>query len=383
MREESAAQAKISFAVRDTGIGIPADAQDRIFRSFSQVDGSITRKYGGTGLGLAICKQLVGMMGGDIGMQSMVGAGSTFDFTVSLKTQPAAGDCRPEPDQVDIRGKRILAVDDNKSNRNLLQAYLQAWQCNVTVAGDAKEALGILSRAAETSAPFDMVIIDFMMPEMDGKALGQTIKGHSKLQDIPMVLLTSQAMRGDAAQAKETGFDAYLTKPIKQSLLKRTLLAVLGKQGKHFPEIEAKALVTRHSIAESSKKEIHILVAEDNEINQKVALHILDKLGFQAKAVNNGRQAIEALDRDIYHMVLMDIQMPEMDGFETTRQIRRSQNRYRTIPIVAMTAHAMQGDQERCIEAGMNDYIAKPVNPNELHEKVEEWISYGNEDAHL
>jgi PAS domain S-box-containing protein len=367
---EDADRAVIRFSVTDTGIGIPEDRLERLFKSFSQVDSSTTRKYGGTGLGLAISKRLVEMMGGQIGVESRMGRGSTFWFTADLEKQDVDGmEQKACPVPEDVRGKRILAVDDNAVNRRIMQAYLESWQCRATVVGSAQEALEKMTAAAKQNKPFDMAILDFMMPGMDGQALGKTIKAHPDLKHTQMILLTSRGMRGDAAQASSVGFDAYLTKPIKQSQLFDAVLTVFGKpvnvEGK-----ERHPIITRHSIAETGKRKLKILLSEDNPVNQKVALIHLKKFGYTADVANNGHEALEAVKSHPYDLILMDVQMPEMDGYKATRAIRGAGYR---MPIIAMTANAMKGDREKCLEAGMDDYISKPVNPKKILEKIIQW----------
>ena len=367
---ETEEKAVIRFSVKDTGIGIPADRLDRLFKSFSQVDSSTTRKYGGTGLGLAISKRLVELMDGEIGVESEEGRGATFWFSVCLEKQRHAA--RKQSEIVlprDIRGKRILAVDDNETNRKILKAALESWQCRATVAADADQALALLKLAAQNETPFEMAILDFMMPDLDGESLGRMIKKEPELKDIRLVLLTSRGMRGDAARARNLGFEAYLTKPIKQSQLFDAIVAVFGKQ-KSAATGSEEEIVTRYSLAETRKDQFRILLVEDNAVNQKVALIHLKKYGYEADVACNGREALEAVGKNHYDLVLMDIQMPEMDGYEATRAIRGAEN---GVPIIAMTANAMKGDREKCLAAGMSDYLSKPVNPGELLEKIRFW----------
>ncbi len=372
LADEESDHAVIRFEVRDTGIGIPKDRLGRLFKSFSQVDGSTTRKFGGTGLGLAISKRLVEMMGGEIGVESREGKGSTFWFVAPFQKQEDAGKGRvpcfmPE----DVKGKRILAVDDNAVNRRVIQAYLHSWQCRPTVVGSSEKAMALMESAAEKSEPYDMVIIDYMMPGMDGQALGKAIKAHAALSHTPMILLTSRGFRGDAAKAHSAGFDAYLTKPIKQSQLFDAVLSVFGKpldtESKEKPPI-----ITRHTIAETSKKKLKILLCEDNPVNQKVAMIHLRKFGYVADLANNGLEALKAVKTLHYDLVLMDVQMPEMDGLEATKAIRSAGL---GVPVIAMTANAMKGDREKCLDAGMDDYISKPINPKILLEKIKQWGS--------
>jgi signal transduction histidine kinase/DNA-binding response OmpR family regulator len=375
LKNETDSSVEILFEVRDTGIGIPEDRIDCLFKSFSQVDGSTTRKYGGTGLGLAISKRLVEMMDGQIGVRSKAGSGCTFWFTAWLPKQLCPNDAEPEkvPPE-DLRAKRILTVDDYATNRQTMHAYLRAWGCESISAASGQEALALLRQAAEQKSPVDMAIIDSIMPEMDGETLGRTIRSDPLLQNTYCVLLTSRAMRGDAAKAREAGFDAYLTKPIKQSRLLSALCAIFSRKPAAAPGRLKKELITRHMLAEDQKQRMHILIAEDNAINQKVALHMLSKLGYNAQAVSDGKELLECLVLSPYDLILMDIQMPEMDGYEATRTIRKSQSAYSQIPIIAMTANAMKGYDEKCLLAGMDDYITKPVDATMLQEKIAYWI---------
>jgi len=372
--EENDTHATVQFAVTDTGIGIPADHLNRLFKSFSQADASTTRKYGGTGLGLAISKRLCEMMDGEMGVESEDGKGSTFWFTAVLEKQPQ----RQEALQVlpaDILGKRILVVDDNATNRELLSAYLESWGCQFHAASGAQEALCMLRQAVDTGKPFDLVILDHMMPEMDGEALGRAIKTDPALKETVLVMLTSWGRRGDAARMKEIGFSAYLTKPVKHSQLFDCLVTVLGEEPGRAKEDKKPPLVTRHSLAEA-KRRVRILLVEDNIVNQKLATRLLEKMGYRSDAVGNGREAVEALEMAPYDVVLMDVQMPEMDGYEATRLIRDPQSKVRNhhVPIIAMTANAMKGDRERCLGAGMDDYISKPIQPQKLIEVMETFV---------
>ncbi len=372
--QETETHATLRFDVTDTGIGIPEKSLDRLFQSFFQVDASITRKYGGTGLGLAISKQLAEMMGGRIGVASEAGKGSTFWFTAVLEKQPGARDADvivPE----DIRGARILVVDDHPTNRLVLRELLRSWECRFEEAADGPQALASLYRAAAEADPFRIALVDMQMPGMDGKTLGEKIKSDPDLSDTLLVMLTSVGQRGDAHKFQQVGFSAYMTKPVKVSQLYDCLATVLGVASAGS-ERQDRPIITRHTLMEDKKRRVRILVAEDNVVNQKVAIRILEKLGYRADAVANGQEALTALEKIHYDLVLMDVQMPEMNGFEATRIIRDPGSRVprHDIPIVAMTAHALKGDRERCLEAGMDDYVSKPVTPLGLGEVLDKHL---------
>lgn len=372
--DEDTTHATIRFSITDTGIGIPQDRMDRLFQSFSQVDSSTTRKFGGTGLGLTISKQLAEAMGGRIGVESEESKGSTFWFTIVFKKQPQSEEKRlivPE----DIRGKRILIVDDNTTNRYLLREQLKLWECRYEEASDGKQALEELNRALIDKNPFEIAIIDMQMPKMDGAELGAKIKKNSDLKKTILIMMTSIGRRGDAKRLEKIGFTAYLKKPVKQSQLYDCLAMVAGIQ-KGTDKKQPVAIVTRYSLADNQKCRIRILLAEDNRINQMVALNILKKLGYNADAVANGKEAIKTLEMIPYDIVLMDCQMPEMDGYEATREIRNPESRVlnHNVTIIAMTANAMKEDREKCLESGMDDYLSKPVKPQALSDMLEKWL---------
>ena len=376
MDKETDSHAALRFAIRDTGIGIPGDRINRLFQSFSQVDASTTRKYGGTGLGLAISKQIIELMGGRISVESEEGVGSTFWFTATLEKQPS--DQQQAPLKLgDVEGLRVLVVDDNATNRRIFRAYLESWHCRVEEAESAWDAMKKLRAAVNEAVSFQIALLDYCMPEVDGESLGKEMKADPQLKDVILVLLTSAGKRGDAERLKEAGFAAYLLKPVKQRLLFDCLRIVTGKAEvveKDTPE----QIVTRHSISEELKRSVRILIAEDNIINQKLALRILGKkLGYHADVVNNGKAAVESLKKTDYDLVLMDCQMPEMDGYEATRVIRNVNSGVRDneVSIIAMTANAMHGDREKCIEAGMDDYVAKPINVDELGKAIERCLN--------
>jgi signal transduction histidine kinase/DNA-binding response OmpR family regulator len=372
----------LRFDVRDTGIGIPAERRDRLWQSFSQVDASTTRRFGGTGLGLAISKQLAELMGGEVGVESEEGAGSTFWFTAILERRPEV----EEPDArlpVDVRGRRVLVVDDNATNRRILQAQLSSWGCRGLDAGSGDEALALLEGAAAAGDPFALALVDMQMPGMDGEALARAVRAQSRLAGVRLVLLTSAGMRGDAARSQAAGFDAYLVKPVRQSMLHDCLVALLSREPA-APGAPRPPLVTRHSLAEAARPpalRARILLAEDNPVNRKVARLTLERLGHVVETAETGRQAVEAMRTGVYDVVLMDCQMPEMDGFEATAEIRRLEGDGRHTPIVAMTANAMQGDRERCLAAGMDDYMSKPVEREAVETMIRRWVPAGPGEA--
>ncbi len=373
LQSESSTSATIHFSISDTGIGIPADRLDRLFRSFSQVDGSTTRKYGGTGLGLSISKRLVGEMGGRIGVKSENRQGTEFWFTVVLQKQPDGKEKKflvPS----DIRGKRFLVVDDNATNRYLLREQLKSWKCRSCEVSSGAQALTELNDAITAEDPFDIAIIDLQMPEMDGEVLGQKIKQDPVLQQTTLILMTSTGMRGESRRFKEVGFAGYLTKPVKQSLLFDCLQMVTGLKKASVKDQPA-PLVTRHYLAEAKKQNVRILLAEDNIVNQKVALSMLNKLGYHSDIAVNGKEAVKAVETAHYDIVLMDCQMPEMNGFEATEKIRQleSNTHIHPVKIIAMTANAMKGDREKCLEAGMDDYLPKPVKLQDLTDMLNKW----------
>jgi signal transduction histidine kinase/PleD family two-component response regulator len=373
LEDENTAHATIRFSVIDTGIGVPKDRTDRLFQSFSQVDSSTTRKYGGTGLGLAISKQLAEMMGGQIGVVSEEGKGSEFWFTVVLEKRPEDKEKKIVVTE-DIKGKRILIVDDNATNRYVLREQLKSWECLYGEASSGVQALEALRRAVESKDSYEIAILDMQMPEMDGELLGQKIKRDPGLNSTILVMMTSFGQRGDAKRLEEIGFAGYLTKPVKQTQLYDCLATVSGMQ-KQVTKDWSVEIVTRHSLSEDQKQRVRILLAEDNVTNQKVVENILGNLGYSADVVVNGKEAVKALEMIPYDIVLMDCQMPEMDGYEATGKIRSPGSKVinHQVPVIAMTANAMKGDREKCLKVGMDDYLAKPVKPQELSDMLEKW----------
>jgi two-component system sensor histidine kinase/response regulator len=359
----------VHFSVTDTGIGIPHEKQAEIFNAFEQADGSTTRVYGGTGLGLTITARLVEMMKGRIWVESEMGKGSVFHFTVwlSLSSEPAS---KGIPlDVSNLKGINVLVVDDNATNRRILEESLRTWGMKATSVDGGKAALEEMKKGEILGNPFTIVLVDYMMPEMDGFELAEKIKADPSIANTTMIMLTSAGQRGDAARCLELGISAYLLKPINQKQLFETIRGSLQKS--HVIQTKP-SLLTRHSIRES-KRSLNVLLAEDNLINQKLAVSLIQRMGHKVSIAQNGKLALEAIEAEKFDIILMDVQMPEMDGMEATQTIRareRLTGRPR-IPIIAMTAHAMAGDRDRCLEAGMDGYISKPVNPQELFEAIE------------
>ncbi|OLD58400.1 MAG: hypothetical protein AUF60_09930 [Gemmatimonadetes bacterium 13_1_20CM_69_28] len=355
----------VRFRVRDTGIGISQEQLATIFDEFTQADVSMTRRYGGTGLGLAISRKLVALMGGRLSVTSEVGRGSEFSFTlrVPVETPTAA----PTPSRaVSLGGRRVLVVDDNETNRRILRDMLGAEGVAVHEAARADAGMAALRRAAAAGTPFDLAILDAQMPDQDGFELAALVRADRKLATSKLLILTSAGQRGDGERCREMGIQAYLTKPIARADLIEAVRTVLAEAP---PAGAAPALITRHSIAES-RHTLRVLLAEDNVVNQQVATAMLVKRGHQVDVVGNGREAVDAVGARDYDLVLMDIQMPEMDGFAATAAIR-ALPRGRTIPIIALTAHALSGERERCLERGMTGYLAKPFKAHDLFAVIE------------
>ncbi len=378
LASEDDVSATLRFEVRDTGIGIPKERLGDLFSPFTQVDASTTRKYGGTGLGLAISMMLVEKMQGEIGVVSEPGKGSIFWFTAILLKQLHA----PEPgveSLPDIAGRRILVVDDNATNRRLLAILLDGWGCEHLEASNGPEALDCLREAQLRGEPFHIALLDMHMPDMDGEELGKTIKGDPSISETLLVMLTSLGRRGDASRLESSGFSAFLTKPVRERHLRDCLASVLAMDVKGDQREQGRKFITRHTIAEDRRRKIRILLAEDNTMNQMVALKMLEKLGCHADVAANGKEVLDALKSTRYDLILMDCMMPEMDGYEATRIIRdkASEAPSHDIPIIAMTAHAMKGDREKCLDAGMDDYISKPFRPMELAVAIERWTGRG------
>jgi signal transduction histidine kinase/CheY-like chemotaxis protein len=377
LEQETDTHVTLRFTVRDTGIGIPADRQDMLFTAFTQVDGSTTRRYGGSGLGLAISKQLTEMMGGTIGVESREGKGSTFWFKMEFAKKPG-GHSGASVNRAELADLRVLVVDDAGSNRFLVSTLLRAWGCRPSEIKDGQGAIENLTDAARRGDPFRVALIDQQMPGMDGEELGRRIKSNPEIGDTRLVLMLLQGLQGNAIKTKRGPFAAYLTKPIRQGSLEEVLLTVMG-HGK--PEHDLRQpIITGHELPQSAARHARILLVEDNKINQKVARAMLEKLGYRTDITESGVEAVKALSRVPYDLVLMDCQMPEMDGFEAARRIRDASSGVLNprAPIIAMTANAMQGDRERCIDAGMDDYLPKPVQSRALAEALDRWLSFAH-----
>ena len=383
--EEAEEKAVVRFEVRDTGIGLTEEQRSRLFQSFSQADASTTRRFGGTGLGLAISKRLVELMGGEIGVESEPGEGSTFWFTLPLEKQTEGGTQRVPLRHANMRNLRVLAVDDNETNRKILQEQLAAWGMKNMSAEDGPSALEMLRSATEAGEPYDLAILDMQMPGMDGIELAERITADPSISSTKLMMLSSTGSRAGSERGSQTGIEVHLTKPVRQSRLLDAIATITAaaeeSEGTKESGPEA-ASITHRRLGEpptdphKRPNRGHVLVAEDNHVNQKVAVKMLERLGYRADVAANGLEAVEALSRIRYAAVLMDMQMPEMDGYEATAEIkRREAGQARRTPIIAMTASAMQGDREKALDAGMDDYVTKPVTAKELGAVLERWIA--------
>jgi signal transduction histidine kinase/DNA-binding response OmpR family regulator len=369
----NAGGALMKITVEDTGIGIPAEMTGRIFEKFTQADASTTRKFGGTGLGLAISKKLVELMGGKIGVSSVPERGSTFWVELCL---PVKSDSQPEPEAQEIAGLRVLVVDDNAVNRRVFEEQLRRWSLDVKAVSSGPEALRALREARLAGAPFRIGVIDHQMPGMDGEELGLAIQADPALRaSVGLILLSSAGQWATKGQLTAAGFAVSLAKPARQSQLLdalSTAWARVGGSSSAPPPISDSGASETGEAFPSGVRRARVLVAEDNAVNQKVAVKMLERLGCEVTLASNGRQAIEKLEAGNCDLIFMDCQMPDLDGFEATAEIRR---RYGSaIPIVAMTANAMEGDRGRCLEAGMDDYISKPVKPASLKTVLDTWL---------
>jgi CheY-like chemotaxis protein/HPt (histidine-containing phosphotransfer) domain-containing protein len=372
----------VRFAVTDTGIGIKPAEIERLFHAFQQADASTTRRFGGTGLGLSISRQLVEMMGGELTVESEPGVGSTFAFTVPFP--PAHAEPVEAPPQYELRGLKVLAVDDMATNRRVLEAYLGSWGMRVTTATGGEEALGMLERAAEAGEPFDVAVLDFNMPRMDGVELARRIVAAPALRSTRLVMLTSSGT-GQAA-ARAAGVSETLTKPVRQSRLYDALAsamheAPLARRQPDLAEADAPPglAAVEPRVAHGARR---ILIAEDHDVNRILLEKLLRRRGYQTVAATTGTQAAQVALSGEVDLVFMDCQMPELDGYEATRRIRAQEpDAGPRVPIVAMTAHAMAGDRERCLAAGMDDYLAKPLRPDEMDAVLDRWLNAAPDDG--
>jgi len=366
----------VRLSVRDTGIGIRPEAREKIFDSFSQADGSTTRKFGGTGLGLTISRQLVNMMGGEIHVASEPGMGSEFVFTVPFRMGEESAHLPPVP-RSDLRGVRVLVVDDNATNREIIERQLYAWGLQCRGAGGGEEGLSALRNAASEGVSFDLAILDFHMPDIDGLRLAGMIKSDPSLAGIRLILISSVGIRGDGRKAREAGISGYLTKPIRRDILFDSIAAVMG-----FGDTGEGDLVTRHTVA-GARRRIggKILLVEDNPLNQEVTLGMLAVLGCDADVAGNGREGLDAIAAERYDLVLMDCQMPVMDGYAATRALRARERESggERLPVVALTANALSGDSDVCLAAGMDGYLSKPFTIQKLGNMLSKWISVEQE----
>jgi len=374
MMEESG-QSKLLFTVSDTGIGLTDEEQHKLFDRFSQVDGSTTRRYGGTGLGLSISKQLVELMGGEIGVVSNSNQGSSFWFNIVLDDSDNRH--KPLPSMLSLVEERILAIDDNRTNLKLLGELFKHWRIDYKLASSGSEALQAMKDAVMEGKPYSIALLDMQMPEMDGAQLATLVRDNEKLASTRLVLLTSQGLRGDAKKMKALGFDGYLSKPVDESGLYNALLQVAGIADTD----RNKYLVTRYTSDKATQYEKRILIVEDNVINQEVSRGLLEQFGLRVDVVSNGQEAISVLEEVEYDLVFMDCQMPVMDGYEATSAIRSRKSKVinHKTPIIAMTANAMAADRERCKESGMDDFIPKPVDFERMQEVLQQWLPKSNE----
>jgi two-component system, sensor histidine kinase and response regulator len=376
--EETGLGAVLHFAVRDTGVGIPLDKQRTIFEAFTQADSSTTRKFGGTGLGLAISKRIVDVMGGRIWVESEPEKGSTFHFTARFSLPKTVPEKQALGDMESMRGLPVLVVDDNATNRKILEEMVRSWHMHPALAEGGQQALDVLELAKAKARPFSLVLLDAQMPGLEGFAVAERIQKDARFTGPILIMLTSAGLRGDAARCRELGIRAYLPKPVKRSELLEAVRTALGPQNQ--TEGDAR-LITVHSMREPRGR-LRILLAEDNAVNQKLAVRVLEKRGHVVVVAETGKAALETLEKQPFDLVLMDVQMPVMDGLEATLAIRvREKESGEHIPIIAMTASAMVGDKERCLEAGMDGYVSKPLQIKELFAAIEGCVPAATESV--
>lgn len=363
----------IRFEIRDTGIGVSEEHIQQLFQPFTQADSSMTRKFGGTGLGLAICRRLTELMGGTIEMESREGEGTTVWFYVPLPEAEQADTGGPELEPVELSGVRVLVVDDNETNRRILRTYLERWRCLVSEAASGAEALDLMRNMDQAGHRVRVALVDGQMPEMDGEMLTQHIKEDPALAATSVVLLTSVGTRRNMEDLARMGFDGALCKPLKQSVLLDCLTMILSNR-QRGKTCGTSSFVTEATMDRTAREKFRILAAEDVAANQKVIEQLLMHAGYRCVVVGNGREALDTLSRETFDLVLMDCQMPEMDGYEATRALREREEDGRHLPVIAMTASVMKRDRERCFEAGMDDFLPKPITRAELHAILQQWL---------
>jgi len=366
--------------IRDTGIGIPNNRIAALFQAFSQVDASTTRKFGGTGLGLSIVKRLVELMGGEVSVSSEEGAGSVFAFTLSLGIAQNASTTRPPP-PAELKGQRVLVVDDNATNRKVIMGQLHLCHMEAVCASSADEALALMRQASVAGRPYEVALLDHQMPGCDGAKLGKMIVSDESLKHTRLILLTSSGQRGDGHLFSDLGFAGYLLKPVTQRDLVDCLTMVLSSKAESW-HVKSQPIVTRHALrSQRARGKQRILLAEDNAVNQKVACRTLEKLGYRVDVAVDGKTAVDAWATGRYQLILMDCQMPVMDGYEATRVIRSRETAATRIPIVALTAHAMKGSDQQCLAAGMDDYLSKPIDRAELEACLDRWLATAEDNV--
>ena len=376
--ETEGGRVTVRFTVTDTGVGIPSAKQSKIFESFTQADVSTTRRFGGTGLGLTIASQLVALMGGRVWLESQPGMGSRFHFTASFETRPNCVSKTPLAQMADLRGLPVLVVDDNATNRRILDNVLRNWGMEPTLVDGGRAAIQALEHARNNGEPFPLVLLDYQMPDVDGFEVAERIKHTPELAGTTIMMLSSVGQRGHTERCRELGVSAYLVKPVRLSMLLNSVLTVLAKRAQ---PVEQKQPVTRSTLG-PTQRPMRVLLAEDNAINQLVAVTMLQKCGHSVVVACEGHEAVAAIEREPFDLVLMDVQMPGMDGLEATAEIRKSEmGTGRRVPIIALTAHAMKEDRERCIAAGMDDYLAKPFSAAELVKTLESLPSHEEQRA--
>ena len=363
---------QLGITVRDTGVGIPEHLHDRLFTPYAQADPSVPRLYGGSGLGLSICRRLVSLMGGTVAFSSTPDVGTTFELDLTL-AKVLQVRSRPAPPAVGIAGTRLLIVDPNTTTVLRMQQHTASWGVETWVAASGSEALASLRQGLRQGRAFQIVLIDRSLPDMGGEDLGKRIKSDPELSSTQMVMVASSGLRGDAARVSQIGFAAYLPKPVTAATLLECLQQLRSQEGTAGAPATAAGLITVHSISERKPAPLRILLADDNPVNCRIAVLMLEKAGHQIDVVNGGAEAIEAVRGKPYDVVLMDVQMPGVDGLEATRRIRALPIAHAGVPVIAITASALQGDDQRCLAAGMNDYITKPIDRARLLGKVSEW----------